>query len=515
MNLACWLAASSRRAPTAPALLSGSIIVADYREFARRSQTIAAGLSDAGIVAGDRIGLLMENRVEYLECLFAIWWIGAVAVPINAKLHSHEVSWIATHSGAKRIFASSITAKIATSAHKSDALSVMDVDSSAYAAMRDTRQANLAPPAERAPDDLAWLFYTSGTTGRPKGAMLSHGNLVAMSLAYLADVDQVGTKDAAIYAAPLSHGAGLYSLIHVLQGCRHVVPTSGGFDPDELLALAAEVRNASMFAVPTMVKRLVGRAADIGKRGDGFKTIVYGGAPMYRADILNALELFGPKFVQIYGQGESPMTITALSRDAHRETSHEDLAKRLASVGRAHSCVDVRITGADGNPQPAGVVGEVEVRGLTVMSGYWDSPDATREALRDGWLRTGDLGSLDEDGLLTLTDRSKDVIISGGANIYPREVEEALQTHPAVREVAVIGSPDEEWGEIVVAFVATHHDQSVTDSALSEHCLSQIARFKKPRRIVRVDELPKSGYGKILKTELRKLTDMKQAQGVA
>jgi acyl-CoA synthetase (AMP-forming)/AMP-acid ligase II len=334
--------------------------------------------------------------------------------------------------------------------------------------------------------------------------MLSHGNLVAMSLSYLADVDTVTAEDAALYAAPLSHGAGLYNFIHVRLGARHVVPPSQGFDPAEIFALSRVLKNVSMFAAPTMVRRLVEAARASGETGEGIKTIVYGGGPMYLADIRDALSVLGRRFVQIYGQGETPMTITALSRRWHVDRDPRSL-HRLASVGRAHSVVEVRIVGGNGDPLPVGTDGEVEVRGLTVMAGYWRDPEATAKSLRGGWLRTGDIGRLDADGFLTLTDRSKDVIISGGANIYPREVEEVLLQHPAIHEASVIGQADAQWGEIVVACIVTRPNVTVADEALDAHCVASIARFKRPRLYIRLAELPKNSYGKVLKTALRQM----------
>jgi len=383
------------------------------------------------------------------------------------------------------------------------ALPTLSVDSDAYLRLRAGEGA--AAPLARETDDLAWLFYTSGTTGRPKGVMLSHGNLMAMSLCYFADVDQVTPQDAILYAAPISHGAGLYNFPHVRMGARHVVPESGGFDADEVLALGKQLQNVAMFAAPTMVRRLVDAAKKHGENGDGLRTIVYGGGPMYLADIRDAIATMGQRFVQIYGQGESPMTITALSREWHSRTDDPRYLERLASVGPAQSVISVRITDADGNPLPAGETGEVEAKGAAVMLGYWNNPKATADTLKNGWLRTGDVGRLDADGFLTLSDRSKDVIISGGTNIYPREVEEALLTHADVREVSAIGVPHPEWGEIVVACVVLEDGATANDQVLDAHCLASIARFKRPKRYVYLPSLPKNNYGKVLKTSLREM----------
>lgn len=497
MNPAEWLARTARDRPDAPALFLGTRLVADYAGFAAQAGAIGAALVARGIGPGDRVAIFLPNSVDYLPIFYGILYAGATAVPVNGKLHAKEAAWIIAHSGTRFVFAKDPEALLATG-DIGDTPCIAP-GSPEHAAMLD--HTPLPWPAPMAGGDVAWLFYTSGTTGRPKGAMLTCVNLMTASLSYLADVDDVLAEDAALYAAPMSHGAGLYNFVHVQRGARHVIPESGGFDPGEILELGREMRNVSMFAAPTMVKRLVDAARHAGSDGDGIKTIVYGGGPMYVADIKEALTVLGPKFVQIYGQGEAPMTITALSRGDIADSSHPDWAARLASVGRAQSVAEVRIVGADGAPLPQGEVGEIAVRGPQVMAGYLYNPEANAKSLKEGWLMTGDLGHLDAGGYLTLHDRAKDLVISGGSNIYPREVEEALLTHPQVREVSVIGSPDPDWGEIVVAFVVC--DGVPETGALDEVCTSQIARFKKPKRYVFVDELPKNNYGKVLKTDLR------------
>jgi long-chain acyl-CoA synthetase len=504
MNVAEWLAASARLRPDAPALLTGLVLDADYATFARRAAAVGAALSHRHDIApGDRVALFTTNCTQYLECLYGIWWTGAVAIPINAKLHGREAAWICSDAGASLAFVSDDTVEALTESDSDlpPAMKMLSVDSDEYLAMR--AGGGEPAPLPREVDDLAWLFYTSGTTGRPKGVMLSHGNLVAMSLCYLADVDPATPDDASLYAAPISHGAGLYNFPHVRMGGRHVIPMSGGFDPDEVLDLARQLDNVVMFAAPTMVRRLVDAARKRGEDGAGIRTIIYGGGPMYLADIRDAIATMGQRFVQIYGQGESPMTITSLGRDRHNAVDHPRYLERLASVGTAQSVMSVRITGADGKPLPAGETGEIEAKGTAVMLGYWNNPKANAETLQDGWLRTGDVGRLDEDGFLTLSDRSKDVIISGGTNIYPREVEEALLSHPAVREVSAIGVPDPEWGEVVVACVVLEPNAAADDAKLDAHCLVSIARFKRPKRYIYLDALPKNNYGKVLKTDLR------------
>ena len=270
-------------------------------------------------------------------------------------------------------------------------------------------------------------------------------------------------------------------------------------------SVAKSLGHLHMFAAPTMVKRLVEAAKASSETGEGIKTIVYGGGPMYAADIIEAVEVLGDRFCQIYGQGECPMCITALPRYLVSNRSHERWRERLNSVGTAQSCVEITIADEAGNALATGAIGEIIVRGAPVMKGYWRNAAATVSALREGWLWTGDMGSMDADGFLTLKDRSRDVIISGGSNVYPREVEEVLLTHPGVNEVSVVGKPDAEWGEIIVAFVCPRDDECVTEAELDAYCLDSIARFKRPKLYRFVAALPKNNYGKVLKTELRAL----------
>ena len=503
MNVAEWLVRTARLSPYAPALMSGTDCVADYAFFARTAGSIAAGLVECGALRGDRIALLLPNRVEYLQVLYGIWLMGAVAVPINYKLHPVETAYIIEQSEAKIVFTIESSAN-AVSTHFGSAVRTIAVDATGFAAFLACQPIHTAVRRDR--DDLAWLFYTSGTTGRPKGAMLSHGNLLAMALSYFVDVDDVRPSDSVVYAAPMSHGAGLYNFMHVIRGCRHVVPASGSFDSAEVLELAKRLRGVSMFASPTMLRRLVERVRVEGGNGEGIRTIVYGGAPMYVCDIEEAVSLMGDRFVQIYGQGESPMTITALSRAQVADRRHPRWRERLGSVGTARSCVEVRVADAEGRAVPTEESGEILVRGATLMLGYWRDSSATASTLRDGWLATGDVGALDQNGFLSLKDRLKDVIISGGSNIYPREVEEALLTHPDVHEVAVVGRASPEWGEDVVAFVVPKTGTtSIDPGKLDRHCLERIARFKRPKAYYFERELPRNSYGKVLKTRLRDL----------
>jgi len=496
MNLSDWLHDIARSAPERPALYLGHNLLEDYAGFHRKSAQVAAALLAKGVTPGARVALFMKNTPDYLIAQYGAWYAGAAVVPINAKLHPAEAAWIMADAGAAICFASpELATDLSAAAPDVDIIDTLPLNHAA-----------IAQPVPRAPDDLAWLFYTSGTTGRPKGVMITHHMLIAMSDAYQHDADRVRPEDATLYAAPLSHGAGIYNMMHVRAGARHIFPPSGGFDEAEIFALARHHGNIHMFAAPTMVKRLTEVAKETGETGQGLRTVVYAGGPMYLADIIAAVDHFGPVFVQIYGQGECPMSITVLPRADVADRSHPRWRERLASVGYAQSVVEVRIGDTDGTPLPVGETGEIMVRGETVMPGYWQNPEATAKTLVDGWLMTGDMGFMDADGYVTMQDRSKDMIISGGSNIYPREVEEVLLTHPDVTEASVVGKAHADWGEEVVAFIVGDADPG----ALDQLCLDHIARFKRPKHYRHVAALPKNNYGKVLKTDLRRTLEEEQ-----
>ncbi len=496
MNIGFWLHRRAQTHGNDPALFLGRELVADYAGFHRRAAQVAAWLMAQGVQPGDRVAIFMKNCPDYLIVQYGIWYAGAAAVPINAKLHPREAAFILSDSGTGIVFSSPGLAEPV--ADLCPDTRVIDVTDAAYA------QISALPPlghlAPRAPDDLAWLFYTSGTTGQPKGVIITHRMLTTMSLCYQTDCEPVASDHTTLYAAPMSHGAGIYNMMHVRAGARHVCPVSGGFDEAEIFDLARHYGNVQMFAAPTMVKRMTQVALATGETGTGLRTIIYAGGPMYLADIVEAVDHFGPIFAQIYGQGECPMGITALARADVADRAHPRWRERLQSVGRAQSTVEVQIGDADGTPLPVGTHGEIMVRGDTVMPGYWNNPKATAKTIVNGWLMTGDMGFMDEDGYVTMQDRSKDMIISGGSNVYPREVEEVLLMHPDVIEVSVVGRTHPDWGEEVVAFVVGRADPA----ALDQLCNDNIARFKRPKAYFTVPDLPKNNYGKVLKTELRK-----------
>jgi long-chain acyl-CoA synthetase len=503
MNIAGMLLRSAARFPDRPAVSRGTHTVLSYRELARRASSLAHGMrEDLGLQPGDRVGVVMPNVPQYLEVLFSIWQAGLVAVPMNARLHSREIAYILESAGARACFVSPETeASVSPLPGELPSLArVVVTDDATYSKLLKGDGLQMA---EVAIGDPAWLFYTSGTTGRPKGATLSHRNLSLMALAHYADIDSMNSKDTMIHAAPLSHGCGLWSIASVGRGSNNVVLESASYDAEEVCQLIATWPRISMYHAPTMLKRLINSPSIGGANTSNLRTLIYGGSHMYVADLQRSLEILGPKLVQIYGQGESPNTITLLDKKEHARTDHPRYVERLGSAGVARSGVEFRITDAEDRPVPTGELGEVLVRGDIVMSGYWNQPEANAKTLRGGWLHTGDVGVVDEEGFLTLKDRSKDMIISGGSNIYPREIEEVLLRHPAVHEVSVLGRPHPEWGEEVVAVVVPRPGRQVSEAELDKLCLDHIARYKRPRAYRFARELPKSNYGKILKTALR------------
>jgi long-chain acyl-CoA synthetase len=515
MNIASLFVRNGKTLADRPALAEGTRILLTHSQLLERAARIAGHLRGRlGLTTGDRVALVMKNSPAYLELLLAGWYAGLTMVPVNAKLHQREFAYILDHAGARVCFATpDLIEVVAPLADEIETLEqVIEVGSA------DLAGGEPVPMADVSPASIAWLFYTSGTTGRPKGAMLTHRNLLAMTLSYFIDVDHIVPEDGVLHAAPMSHGSGCYIIPHAAAGACQIIPESGGFDPAEMAELFRAHEGVTLFAAPTMVKRMSQHAAfadwarpaapGLGKSSppwpDGLKTIVYGGGPMYLADLDKAHEVFGYRLAQIYGQGESPMCITALDKRAHADVEHPRYPERLQSAGKVQTVMRMRVVDAEGCALPEGEVGEVVARGDAVMAGYWRDEAATAAALKDGWLYTGDVGSLDEDGFLTLRDRSKDLIISGGANIYPREVEEVLLKHPDVAEVSVIGEKDEEWGEAPVAFVVADRGADIDAETLDRFCLDNIARFKRPKHYHLVEALPKNSYGKVLKTALRK-----------
>lgn len=509
MNIGHTLSRSARTYPDRPAIVF-SDQVTTYAQFNQRANRLANALRRLGVAAGDHVAILMYNRPEMLEALYACFKLGCAAVPINFRLHPKEFAFIIDHAQAKAVVTSSefnepligVRALIPDVKHlitpEGATGELLDYETLLAAETDQFADVDVEP------DDSAWLFYTSGTTGTPKGAMLTHRNLLAMTMGFYADMcPRMTTKDVILHAAPLSHGSGLWALPNIAKATNNVILESKSFDPAEVLRLIQQHRVTNMFAVPSMLNRLM-ECPQIDQFDHScLRSICYGGAPMMVTDILRAIETFGPVLVNLYGQGESPMTISALPQEAHVVDGSELQLKRLGSAGIARTDVEVRIFDTEDRELPVGEVGEIVTRSDLVMKGYWRNPEATATTLRNGWLHTGDVGMMDENGYVFLMDRSKDMIISGGENIYPREIEEVLARHAAVREVAVIGVPDPKWGEAIKAVVSLRDGAAATEDELIDFCKAYIASYKKPKSVDFVDEIPKSNYGKLLKRELR------------
>jgi long-chain acyl-CoA synthetase len=500
MNVAHLLFEAARSFPERPAVSIGDRRLYDYLAYGNVAARLAGGMRERlKLQYGDRVALAMSNNPEYLAILFAIWRAGLVAVPANAKLHAREIAYIIADSGARLCLATpEIAGPLAPLLPEGVCLIVLGNED-----WRKLAASESAPMAPTLPDHPAWIFYTSGTTGRPKGALLTHRNLITMAIGYLADVDRLTPDDCFIHVAAQSHATGLFGLSHIAKATHQVMPPSGGFDAGELADLLRLYNSATLFVPPTGLRRLLHDPAFAKAPIERMRTLLLGAAPIHAVDLKAGFEIFGPRLWNGYGQGESPCTITALSKEMLAEAILTGNEAHLMSVGIARSGIEVAVVDGDDRFLPTGEVGEVVVRGDTVMAGYLNLPDESAAALRGGWLHTGDVGSFDERGFLTLYDRIKDVIISGGLNIYPREIEEILLESGQLAEVAVIGIPDPEWGESVMAIVVPAPGVTPDFAALDQICLDRIARFKRPKYWRVAASLPKNPAGKVLKRELR------------
>jgi long-chain acyl-CoA synthetase len=453
----------------------------------------------------------MRNRPELLEAMFACFKAGFCLVPLNSRFTGDDVAFHVEDSGAVAVLTDDEGTTAVTGAGLAATTTVVVAGARRLPAGLVDYEALLAG-SESSPvavpvdgDDLAWLFYTSGTTGRPKGAMLTHGILGFVTASWLADLTPMDERDVTLHAAPLSHGAGFHALAATARGAHQVIPAEARFDPAAILELMARRGITNTWLVPTQIVMLLDALGATSPDLPALRHVVYGGAPFAPADLRLALERFGPVFVQLFGQGETPMTATVLTARDHAAALAGDRPERLASAGVARPGTDVRILGDDDVELPSGEVGEVCVQGGSVMTGYWKRPEATAETLRSGWLHTGDLGRMDEHGYVYLLDRAKDMIISGGSNVYAVEVEATLSDHPGVHEVAVVGVADRTWGEVVTAVVvpAAGIDPGGLAGELSAYCATRLAGYKRPRRFVLRESLPRNAYGKVLKRELR------------
>ncbi|MFC9837897.1 class I adenylate-forming enzyme family protein [Rhodococcus sp. NPDC127530] len=507
MTVASILETSYGRFAARPMLVDG-FAHRTYAEIGDRVHRAVNGLRALGLAAGDRIAIISPNGPGFIEASHAAFVGGFVRVTPSTKLHAEEIRHILDDSGARIAVVSPDWAESVLS-FRSELRSLTAVvvfgDKVPGAITFDELVLSgdpEPPPVLPSPQDLCALLYTSGTTGRPKGAMLTHANWAAMIRNSLTELPSVETDDVVLHVAPLSHFSGYVEPTYSARGAAHLVHET--FDPRAVLDAIERHRVTVVPLVPTMLNMLLPEAEEGEYDLSSLRAIVYGGSAIAPDRLARAVKVFGDVFVQFFGLSEAPMPLAALSPRDHSFDLNGPPPPRLSSAGRVHPFVELQIRGADGGGLPAGEVGEIAVRGDTVMRGYWNQPEQTAEMIdADGWTETGDLGRLDEDGYLYIVDRKRDTIITGGYNVYPTEVENAIATLPEVQEVAVVGVPDEIWGEAVMAVVVVREGQSLDSETVLEACRQRLANYKKPRAVEFVRELPKTGSGKIMRRALR------------
>jgi len=480
-----------------------------WRAFEARVARLAGAMTGLGFKPGDRVGILSLNCDRYLESFFGLAWAGIVFVPINTRLAPPEIVFWLSDSGCTGLLVDDAFVPVLPKVlpETPDIRHIVHIGEGPTPEGQLSYEALIAaaepvPDAGRKDNDMAGIFYTGGTTGRSKGVMLSHTNFMA-NAQNMYPATPFGADTCYIHAAPMFHLAD-GAMTFLVTGCggRHVFLPR--FDPAAFMQLVEAQRVTTALIVPTMVNMLV-HHPDIGKYDlSCFRWLIYGASPMPDAVIRRAMEVMPQtRFTQAYGQSEAAPLMTLMPPEYH--CFEGPLAGKIKSAGRGVLDCEIRILDEHDNEVPRGVVGEVCGRGLTVMLGYWKQPELTAHTLRNGWLHTGDGGYMDEDGFVFLVDRVKDMIVSGGENVYSVEVETALYEHPSVAECAVIGVPDDRWGERVHAIVRLKPGTTATEADLIAACHTRIANYKCPRSItIQGEPLPLSGAGKILKSELRK-----------
>ncbi len=478
-----------------------------WSETADRVARIAGGLKDVGVRPGDRVAILALNSDRYFELLYAIPWLGAVMVPVNTRLATPEIRYVLEDSGARVLFVDSAmrahAAALAGQTWTAEAMFYLD-DDAPPAGARSFEELAAGPAVADAGaggNSLAGLFYTGGTTGKSKGVMLSHDNLVANAMNVIAGMyyDQEMTY---IHSAPMFHLADGGATFGVTAcGGRHVfVPR---FDAADCLRTMEQERVTHAVYVPTMINMLVNNPTVVDVDLSSLNYIIYGASPIPEALLRRAIEVFPRcEFIHAYGMTEASPGLTLLPpRYTTLEGPH---AGRIKSCGQAQLTAELKIVDEQRNELPRGTIGEIAAKGPMIMQGYWNKPEETAAVLQDGWYYTGDAGYMDDDGFIFIVDRLKDMIISGGENVYSAEVENAISLMPGVAEVAVIGIPDHKWGECVHAVIVPSPGATLTAEAVIAHCSTQIAGYKCPRSVeFRDTSLPLSGAGKVLKRELR------------
>jgi acyl-CoA synthetase (AMP-forming)/AMP-acid ligase II len=490
LNTARFLTFSAACHPDRPAVTWRETMW-NYRELDCRVAALDGWLRSNGGGRGTTAAIFMDNRPEYLAAMFGVFRSGGTLVPCNSRLTAEELRHIVADAGVSVVFTDDGHAYTARAAAPDATVLVAGPELDAILGGEPTAE----PPADVAAGDTAWIFYTSGTTGKPKGAELSHAALNFVTVSWLADLTPMDETDVALHAAPLSHGAGQHAIAVTARAAHHVITPTASFDPVGWFDLVNAHGVTNAWLVPTQIVMLT-QAAPTDLSLPTLRYVVYGGAPITETALQAAIDRFGKIFVQLYAQGESLMTIATLRSQDH-------VPELLTSAGRARVGIDVQIVDAADRILPPGEVGEIVVRGPSVMTGYLNQPHASKETLRGGWLHTGDLGRMTPDGWLYLLDRSKDMIISGGSNVYAVEVEQVVAAHEFVADVAVVGVPDDLWGELVTAVVVPTDAGSFDQAALDEHCRQNMAGYKLPRRWEIVEKIPRNAYGKVVKREIR------------
>lgn len=457
-----------------------------FQQLYDRSMAMASYLKKCGLKKGDRFGVLMSNRLEHIELDLVAAFGGFIKVPLNYRLHPKEHEYMIENANVSLLIGEQELIEPIELDSQVDSLYMGD-DYDEKLRRHEGEEVRV----DIDEDDLFVIMYTSGTTGNPKGVMLSHRNIISSALA-LNLACEVDRHDIIGHVAPLTHGTNFLSHVSWLHGNTQVVYNS--FQPEEFIDDIERDQVSVIFLVPTMVNLMIQHPQFDPEKLRSIKSINMAGSPISASKLKEAIDLLGTIFVQTFGQVEAPMCITTMLRDEQMD--------RLESCGSPSAFVDMKIVDENLQEVASGEVGEIVCKGSLVMEGYWDNPEETAETLVDGWLRTGDLGWVDEAGYLHIVDRIKEVIISGGMNIYPREIEEVLNKHSGVKEVAVIGVQDEKWGEKVVAYVVPNGSEELTVSELNELCDQYLASFKRPKEMMITEQLPKSSYGKILKRAL-------------
>jgi fatty-acyl-CoA synthase len=514
MNLGRLLAQTAKLYPNHVGLVQGEKQWT-WAQLNARVNAMAFALQSMGIVKGDKILTQSRNNLQMFESCWVAFTLGCVWVPTNFRLTPSEVAFLSSSSGAsvmicEAVFFSHIDAakESTTTLQHIITIGQARVNEHSYETLVVENLGSTATEATVTYDDPLWFFYTSGTTGKPKAAILTHGQMAFVVTNHLADlIPGTDENDCSIAVAPLSHGAGIHALLNVARGARTVLMPSEKLEPDTFWQLVERHRITNLFTVPTIVKILVEHESVDRYDHASLRYMIYAGAPMYRADQKLALQKLGKVLVQYFGLGEVTGCITVLPPNMH-SIDDTDANANIGSCGIPRTGMEVAILNADLTPVNAGEVGEICCRGPAVFAGYHDNRQATEKALLGGWFHTGDLGRLDERGLLYITGRQSDMYISGGSNVYPKEIEEVLLTHEGVAEVAIVGMPDAKWGEVGVA-VIVRRDQhpNLAPEQLLNHLENRCARYRWPRHFVFWPALPKSGYGKVAKKDIKALLE--------